>query len=525
MAEGIGWQSLAALDWLRPLWILVPLLLALVGRNATVGWLGARLPAHLAAALRLTVGDSRAARLDRWLRWLLVALLSAALAGPALRLDPLDASLADTRLTVVVDLSAAALQADLAPSRLERGRYLMEALWARADAVASELWAVAGSAHRALPVSRDSAISALYLRELTPQRMPQPGRDLTALEPLWATPPATVVLLTGVLSGADRRQLADWRAAGSAVHLVWLNSQPLADPPAGVALYAGDQTRQSVDELHSRLMAEQWRRQPGERRHYTDFSPWLAAAALWLVLLRGALQGGWLRRGWLPVVACALLLAALLPGHSHAEPLEAGAQPWRDRLLGQLLTADQRGRWWYERGDYRRAASHFVDPAWAAVAHYRAGDFDAARTQFASLNSAHGWYNAALAAAAQRRYDYALNDVGRALAAQPEWPAAVALRDQLRALLAAMAEQAAEQQTEQWQSDSQPLAVDDDELPATSTGELAEQGGGAQLSAEQLTDEALRAAWLKQVSHGPGEFLARKFSRQWRASRAQRDDD
>ncbi len=525
MIDGFAWQNLAALDWLRPLWLLLPLLLALAGRSAAAGWLGARLPAHLAAALRLAPGHSRAARIDRWLRWLLVALLSAALAGPALRLDPLDASLADTQLTVVVDLSAAALQSDLAPSRLERGRYLMEALWARADGVASELWAVAGSAHRALPVSRDNAISALYLRELTPQRMPQPGRDLAALVPLWTTPPATVVLLTGVLSGVDRQLLADWRAAGTAVHLVWLNSQPLADPPAGVALYAGEQTRQSAAQLHRQLMAEQWRRQPAERRHYTDFSPWLAAAALWLILLRGAVLGRRLRRGGLPVVACALLLAALLPGRSYADPPPADAQPWRDRLLGELLTADQRGRWWYERGDYRRAASHFVDPAWAAVAHYRAGDYSAARSQFARLNSAVGWYNAALAAAAERRYDYALNDVGRALAAQPGWPVAVALRDQLRALLAAMAEQAANQQTEQWQSDSQPLALDDDELPVTNSGELAELGGGAQLSAEQLADEALRAAWLKQVSHGPGDFLARKFSRQWRASRAQGDDE
>jgi len=532
MADWLSAEGLTAFTWLRPLWLVLPLGLLLLSRRTARGWLAAQLPNHLATALRLGSATGHAARLERALRWLLVVLLSVALAGPAWRLDPLDASLGDTQLTVVVDLSDSALLTDLAPSRLERGRYLLEALWRRADGVASELWAVAGSAHRALPVSRDSAVSGLYLRELAPSLMPQQGRSLTALNSLWMTPPKTIVVLTGVLSGSDRQLLASWQAAGSAVHLVWLNSQPLADPPADISVYAASDGSRSVDQLHRNLMAEQWRRQPGERRYHRDLSPWLAGLVAWLVLLRGALQLLSGRVTWLVVLACSALLTAA-PDRAEATDLigatqssaPANASSWRDRALAQMLTPDQRGRWYFERDQYRRAASHFIDPAWAGVSYYRARDYTAARAQFAQLNSAEGWYNAALAAAAQRRYDYALNDANRALAARPQWPPAVALRTQLVALLAAMASQAEQQQTEQWQSESEPLALDERELPARSSGELAEIDSGNQLSAEQLADAALRAAWLKQVSRGPGEFLARKFGRQWRASATEQRDE
>lgn len=498
-------------QWLRPLWLLLPLALLLASRWGAADSLAAQLPAHLATALRASRPSNWRWRLESLSRWLVVALLIVALAGPAWRLDREDSSLAATELTLVVDLSSAALLEDVAPNRLQRSGYLLEALWRRADALSSELWVVAGSAHRALPMSRDSAVNALYLRQLSPALMPLAGRDLAALERHWPEPPATIAVFTGVLSGSDRALLQRWAAAGSRVHLLWLNAQPLLDSPIGVSVYSAKNTGKVVADWHAALMAEQWQNQPLEQRDYRDMSPYLIAVALLLALFRLIVLA--LRSIPLPL---ALLVVGLLQGGWPA-PAEAAdsAQPlWRDRAVALLLTPDQRGRWYYQRGEYARAASHFVDLHWSGAAYYADGQFTQARQQFVALNSRAGWFNAALSAVAERRYDLALNAVNRALQLQPRWPVAEQLRAELIALLEAMAEQSERQQVEQWQSGSLELQIDERELDANSSGELAQWQNSQQMNAEQLAEAALREAWLQQVSRGPEEFLQRKFARQ-----------
>lgn len=501
--------------WLRPLWLLLPAAMLLASRWGAVDTLAAQLPAHLAAALCERRSRDWRSRLESLSRWLLVVLLIGALAGPAWRLDREDQSLAATELTVVIDLSSAALVDDVAPNRLKRAGYLLEGLWRRADSVSSELWVVAGSAHRALPMNRDSAVSALYLQQLSPAVMPSDGRNLAELERHWVKPPSTIAVLTGVLTGSDRALLERWSAAGSRVHLLWLNAQSLLDKPSGVSVYSAKNTRQDLLEWHSALMTEQWQKQPLEQRDYKDMSPYFIAAVLLLAVLRLIVLA--LRRPALSKqLPLALLLAGLVQAVSPlpAQAAEVGEPLWRDSVLAMLLTPDQFGRWHYQRGDYARAASHFVDLHWSGAAYYADGQFTMARQQFAALNSRDGWFNAALCAVAERRYDLALNAVNRALQFQPEWSAAQLLRAELIALLEAMAEQSERQQVEQWQSDSIELQIEERELAANSSGELAQWQNDQQMSAEQLAEAALRKAWLQQVSRGPGEFLQRKFRRQ-----------
>ena len=501
--------------WLRPLWLLLPLAVLLASRWGATDSLALQLPAHLATALRGRRATDWRSRLESLNRWLLVVLLITALAGPAWRLDREDQSLAATELTVVIDLSSAALVDDVAPSRLERTGYLLKGLWRRAGLVSSELWVVAGSAHRALPMNRDSAVSALYLQQLSPDLMPSGGRNLAELERHWVKPPDTIAVFTGVLTGSDRVLLERWSASGSRVHLLWLNAQPLLDTPSGVSVYSSSNVNKSVAQWHSALMAEQWQKQPLEQRDYRDMSPYIIMAVLFLAVLRLLIVA--LRRAanrhQLPL---ALLLATLLQGGSPqpAHATEMRQPLWRDSALALLLTPDQLGRWHYQRGDYARAASQFIDLHWSGAAYYADGQFTMARQQFVALNSREGWFNAALSAAAERRYDLALNAVNRALQFEPEWSVAQLLRAELIALLEAMAEQSDRQQVEQWQSDSIELQIDERELNANSSGELAQWQNTQQMSAEQLAETALREAWLQQVSRGPAEFLQRKFRRQ-----------
>ena len=516
---------LLAIDWLRPAWLALPLLALAVSWRRRRGGLALQLPGHLRTALQLAPLRSWRTRGDQLLRWLTVVLLCAALAGPVWRQQPLDDSLANTEMTLLVDLSPAALQRDVVPDRLSRGVYLVESLWRRAPALSSEIWAFAGSAHRALPMSRDSAISALYLRQLQPALMPDEGRNMAAIEALWGQPPATVVLLSGVLSGADRAALSRWVAAGSAVHLLWLNSQPLRDLPAGVSVYRGSDGEQAAQQLHRQLVREQWLRQPLQRDNYRDLSPSLVAAALLLLLLRSVLLALRQRRSVVQLCLAALLL--VLFGGGWVAPAQAaseGSNSWSERVLAALLSPDQLGRYYFERQQYGRAASHFQHPQWSAVAYFYSGEYTLARQQFAALESASGWYHSALAAAHERRYDLALQAVERSLALQPQWSLAQQLRQQLLQLLQAMAVQSEQQQVEQWQRDSQQLALDERQINADSSGELAQWRNSNGLSAEQLAEQSVREAWLKQVSHGPEHFLQRKFLRQWRAQRERGDE-
>lgn len=85
----------------------------------------------------------------------------------------------------------------------------------------------------------------------------------------------------------------------------------------------------------------------------------------------------WFRRGWTMRWTASLLALALLPlaGPSRAE----GLADW-------FWTPDQQGRRAYENRDFAEAADLFEDPAWRAVALYRAGRYEDAAEMFGRLD-------------------------------------------------------------------------------------------------------------------------------------------
>ena len=173
--------------FLRPAWLLalVPcaalvwLLLRL--RDPRSAWRGIIAPHLLDALLEQS---------DRGRRWLPVHLLALAwlatilaLAGPAWIPEPSPFAEERAGLIAVIEVTPSMESEDVAPTRLERGvQKLHDLLAARPDTHVA-LIAYAGSAHLAMPLTRDRQVIDYFARALQPELMPAEGEHaLLALE-------------------------------------------------------------------------------------------------------------------------------------------------------------------------------------------------------------------------------------------------------------------------------------------------------------------------------------------------------
>lgn len=203
------------------------------------------------------------------------------------------------------------------------------------------------------------------------------------------------------------------------------------------------------------------------------------------------------RRVWAPyaLVGLATVVALLVVG------LHAG---WRN----VLLTPDQRGWLLLGRGENAAAAAAFRAPLWRGVALFRSGDFKGAAQAFAAVDSAEAAFNQGNALVMLGQYDAAIKRYDRALVLRPDWPDAIANRD-----IASI--RGERKKAEGGVNDDTESTPDDIVYDKTKKGgenttiqELGQDSGGS------MSDEAVRALWLKQVQTRPADFLRVKFSYQ-----------
>lgn len=102
-----------------------------------------------------------------------------ALAGPAW--EPVDDLWPgqSSPLVIALELSPAMQKDDLQPSRLNHAQLKIADLLDRRKGSETALIVYAGSAHTVVPLTEDTDILSLYLNDLTPRVMPQPGMDLS----------------------------------------------------------------------------------------------------------------------------------------------------------------------------------------------------------------------------------------------------------------------------------------------------------------------------------------------------------
>jgi Ca-activated chloride channel family protein len=186
------------------------------------------------------------------------------------------------------------------------------------------------------------------------------------------------------------------------------------------------------------------------------------------------------------------------------------------RFADLWLTADQQGRWYFERGEYEVAAERFEDPLWRGIAFYAAEDFESAVGQFSLVDSAEGWFNRGNALAHLKSYPDAVAAYDQALERRPDYPDAEANRDYVTLFVP-------------WRPDSgggESGVVGKDALPDeivfdADQQRLNEEGIDTEMEGEggALTDQQLAEMWLRQVETSPADFLRWKFAYQQQLGR------
>jgi Ca-activated chloride channel family protein len=372
---------------------------------------------------------------------------------------------------------------DISPSRLVRTRQKLLDLLAQKQEGTTALVAYAGDAHVVSPLTDDFRTVSNLLPALDPDIMPVKGsRPAPAMEMavrllrdsglehgqillvtdevrqsdgeeiarvLDGTKYRLSILGVGTTAGApiptDQGFLRDGR--GNIV-VPGLDREPLIELARRFGGHYSD-IQLGDDDITQFLATDLWAAQDTERVLNRTVDSW-RDMGFWLVVLLIPVACGAFRRGWLLALVCLLPL-----------PSPAQAQDWPELFLN----SDQRGARLLEQGDPKAAAGTFNDPAWAATANYRAGDYDKALEYYRSGDDAESWYNRGNALARSEKLPEAIAAYEEALKRQGDMEDA--------AFNKALLEQLLDQQKQQQQQDQNSEQGQDEQ-----ESEQNQQAGG-----------------------------------------------
>lgn len=191
------------------------------------------------------------------------------------------------------------------------------------------------------------------------------------------------------------------------------------------------------------------------------------------------------------------LLVGILPGAAYGGG-------WQDFWS----TADQRGGRLFEQGQFLEAAGVFESPERRAVAFYRGGDFESAAAVFGRIRSPQAAYNRGNCLVMLGRYDEAIESYQAALAARPGWVEAEENLSIARVRKERLAPPDSDEGGTGGQLGADEIVFDDTGRVDKSGTEVETEGG------EGMSEDEMRAVWLRRIQNDPAEFLRTRFSYQ-----------
>ncbi|MGR6500903.1 VWA domain-containing protein [Shewanella sp. Koi 1] len=546
-------QMLAQFHFIRPLWLLTLIPLAIVlmlrWRRDDVQQRLVFFPNHLRNALTLNQGGWRS-QLPLKILMLLLLLAVIICAGPTWEREASPFGEDDAALMVLLDSSESMKQQDVAPDRLSRAKHKILDLIAARSGGKTGLMVFAGSAHVAMPVTSDAKVLQPYLEAISPEVMPLSGKAAqTALSQLAEQLPAnagnSVLLLT---DGVDQLTIDAFER--------YFTEQFEHPPYQLLILVIGDPDVQSqvpvdVDSLANladstggslyRMTIDDADIEALERKierfsmlNNDSSMPWLDEG-YWLLWPLALLSLLWFRRGWLVKwsLVLALTLPSIAPQQAYAEITVSKAatetqvtqvsfaeRSWQ-WWLDLWLTPDQQGALWFNKGEFAKAAAAYHSVLNKGIAYYYGGEYKLAHSAFMQVQTDLGAYYAASALARQREY-IAARKLLRTLAKKqdiaPELKADIehnlkviqGLIDEINQASASQANSMGDQETSIELPDDQPQTAEGAD-EQTSQDKMQSQN----LTAEQmLGDPKLAEVWLKRVEANPEQFLRAKFQLQ-----------
>jgi Ca-activated chloride channel family protein len=523
--------GLTELHFLRPWWLvaIVPafLLWLVIRRRSNVErrWRSVIAP-HLLSHLKVG-GEGRRRFQPIHLVTILVILGALGAAGPTWEREVSPFAEDTAPLIVALDLSASMNATDVAPTRLERAKTKVRDLLELRKGARTALIAYSGTAHTVLPLCDDPGVFEAFIDALATDIMPMPGKEtpraLALAEELLADEPvpgsvvfvtdgidashapafashaertrdAVLVLAVGTPDGGPVRTAEGGFATDASGRRIMatLDVEGLETLSDGGGAFVVGVTADNADvqRLQRRVQSHLRRaQQEDETARWKDVGYFLVIPMALLALF-------WFRRGWTVRWSTALLAVSLLGGCTASD---TGGS----RFADLWLTADQQGRWHFDRGDYATAAERFEDPLWKGVSLYREGNFEEAIDWLARSDSPEADFNLGNTYARLERYEEAVASYDAALTVRPDWVEAQENRDLVQSLI-----------PDQEEEGDEPPPGGDPSLPPDEIefDERGQKGEAGRVAGEQFTDEQIAEIWLRRLQTTPADFLRRRFA-------------
>ncbi len=188
-----------------------------------------------------------------------------------------------------------------------------------------------------------------------------------------------------------------------------------------------------------------------------------------------------------------------------AQVPSARALEWVDLWF----TPDQQGQRLMDKGAFRQAAGKFTSPERIGAALFLAGDFEQSAAVFGRATSAEAHYNRGNANIMLGNYDAAIDAYQSALLKRPDWSEA-----EQNLQIATLRKQALAPPDDDFGGTGGQLEAD--EIVFDQTGRVSNSSSEQVIDAtdQQLSEDAMRAMWLRKVETRPADFLAARFSYQ-----------
>jgi len=529
-------SALADFHFLRPLWLLlilaVPLfwLLRRHGRADAGAWRSA-IDAHLLPHLieRIDAGSGRAGVVLAVALWTIACV---SLAGPAWEREPMPLYRNQAARVLALELGTTMMAQDEKPSRFERARYKLVDILERSRDYQTALIGYAGEAFVAAPLTDDVGTVRNLVDSLDPSTMPVAGnragraieqaQDLIRQAGLHS---GDIILLADSVDDDAVVAARQAHAEGLTVSVLAVGSTAGAPVPLSQGDFLKDDSGSVIvarlDEAGLRAVAEAGggryaalgpdgrdidallvnragvavdASEAGGAEELAANTRWRDRGP-WLLLLVLPLSVFAFRRGWL--MAIALMLLAPSP--------RADAASFKDLWL----RPDQQAAAALAQGDAKQAASVARSPDWRASAAFRAGQYEAAATDYAKAHGADGAYNEGNALAKLGRYDDALAAYDRALKLAPDMEDAQANKAAVEEWLKRQPNQQDKSQNQKSSKsgDSKDQKQQDGEQKDSQEKDKQESGDSSQNQSEDGSDPSQsdqQDAEKKQQSGQPG---------------------
>ena len=592
--------------WIRPEWLLALPLVAAIAlimarrQLAPGNWQRVVDPALAPYVLSRSPGRSAD---GRWWLMLLTGLIAIiALAGPSWNRLEQPVFRSEQAIVIALDLSQSMDAADLTPSRLTRARLKVLELLERRRSGQTALVVYSANAFTVTPLTTDADTVAALVNSLSTDIMPSrgsypaaaidKGREL--LQQAGVGFGEVLLITDGGTSAQAERAAEELREAGYTLSVLGVGTEDGAPIPRPDGGFVTDRAgRIAIPRLETEQLRDLARVGGGRFTVMTsdnrDIETLLSEAVAdsqaadeslatdqwreegpWLLLLLVPLAALAFRRGWVLVVAGLSVMPLSRP---------ADAAEWQDLWR----TKDQQAEERLKQGDAAEAAALFEDPAWRAVAQYRAGNYgesvQAFRRQATAEDArpvprADSLYNLGNSLARAGQLEDSIEAYEQALEINPELEDAAYNRDQVKEFLKQQenaqsgdkgnqespSESGGESEESEGDSESDQQGEEGSSGDPGSESEQSSARGTDEMSQEDLEalqqeldraaqeaqqqqaepDEAMSEAemlaerraqeqtqameqWLRRIPNDPGGLLRRKFRYQYQRQGTDQD--